>query len=743
MNDVSKSNEDDAARATGSACKGRIVVRRSTTNLSKWLLCWLLLFSVAPADLLTADDVYFNPGPGSALARSGNEPEVFNPGPLNTGTADYGCIDAADQHGAETIGLRVASSTATTPAPEANPYVIVAQLNLWYFGPGCYGGFETYDCSGQRIVSLTPALGENYVSADPAVVGQQIEWAAAYGVDAFSIEWTTPRGISGSMEENIDDAFLQAPNLFKIRWCIFYDFILRLLQTPGLNVDVSQGIDFNDPAVFNTFVSDFGHFASKYFGHPQYLNVGQRPVIYIWSTWNCKGNLADAVAAARAAAATLGFDVFIVGDEIRADQFDPGHAGLFDANTTFTFLIPGMAHSWADVGEATPAIDSVFASWRENLQGLKVAGREDEVVFQPAWAPQYDDRLFQNLNNFGNPTYVPATSKAQVVSMAQMARSHAQPVGSKGEKLVWLNTFNNWAETTTVEPTADIGAKYPAGNYGFDMLEVVREVFGPETFVSGLDGGHNASSELWIKATLQVPGSPVTLIWKEVGADTTPSGDQVISGYFYADPADFAYGSLYNPEVFVKIYIAASGWCNIAFNHVTVDPVTVSSAHQYAGTADLSGSITLDSRLVEQTYTGVSIDTSKHSIGGASASAGGQGYTLGSDLWSKAVLQVTGNPVDLAWKEVGTDTTPSGAKVISGYFYADPVSFAYGSVFNPEVFVKVYIDPSGWANMAFNHVTVDGVDISSAHNYGGTADQSGKATLDGRLVEHKYIGVVQ
>ncbi|MBI3739838.1 MAG: hypothetical protein HY258_12390, partial [Chloroflexi bacterium] len=55
-------------------------------------------------------------------------------------------------------------------------------------------------------------------------------------------------------------------------------------------------------------------------------------------------------------------------------------------------------------------------------------------------------------------------------------------VGSQGWKLIWLNTWNNWPETTTFEPTAAEGPKYPAGNYQFDFLEVIRDVFGPEVF---------------------------------------------------------------------------------------------------------------------------------------------------------------------------------------------------------------------------------------------------------------------
>ena len=121
------------------------------------------------------------------------------------------------------------------------------------------------------------------------------------------------------------------------------------------------------------------------------------------------------------------------------------------------------------------------------------------------------------------------------------------------------------------------------------------------------NGGYHVTSELWTKAVLQVPGNPVTLVWKEVGEDMTPSGDQVISGYFYADPKDFAYGSEVYPELFVKIYIAGNGWCNIAFNHVTVDNVSLSSAYNYAGSANQRGTTTLSGRLVEHSYTGVTL----------------------------------------------------------------------------------------------------------------------------------------
>lgn len=364
--------------------------------------------------------------------------------------------------------------------PPPNEYIVIAQLNFWYYGPGPYGGFENDD--GSRNTPFVPLLGPTYNAGNPDVVYQQIEWAVDYGVDAFSIEWTTPRGVGccGSMEDTLDDVFLKSPNLHKIRWAIFYDFILRLGQTEELGWDFSDPVNFNQPFIYETFVDDFVHFAEKYFSHPQYLTVDGRPVIYIWATNSFQGDFAGAVAEARARVAELGYDVFVVGDEVCMGCFRPNHAALFDGSSTFTFLIPGIENHLArDVGEAAEAVDWAFTWWRNQIKDLTVTGREEPVVFQSAWAPQYDESW---INTLPNPFQVPAESKEQVLEMARVARKHTEAAGEEQLKLIWLNTWNCWAESTTVEPTIDQGAKYPTGNYGFDMLEVVEEVFGSETY---------------------------------------------------------------------------------------------------------------------------------------------------------------------------------------------------------------------------------------------------------------------
>lgn len=360
-----------------------------------------------------------------------------------------------------------------------NDYVVVSQLNLWYYGTGRFGGFEAYDGSGKPVVSLMPYLGY-YYCIDPAVIHQQIEWASNYGVDVFTLQYTTPPWIPGSLEDNYDNAFLKADNLYKVRWCIFYDPVLRL---QGTNFKLPDLFNLDNIAVRDTIIFDMKRLAKKYFHHPMYFAINQRPVIYIWASWQFVGDIETTFTAIRDSVAILGYDVFIVGDEITANNFDAHHAKQFDANSNFVMLMAG-APPMKNMDDAANASNTIFQYWKNNILTLNVQDRSELVSFQPGWAPQFKDSLFKINNNLGTPIYIPAENKEQVIKMATVARENAVPLIPSGQSVIWIATFNNWAETTTIEPTAALGPKYPAGNYQFDMLDVVREVYGNQTFWS-------------------------------------------------------------------------------------------------------------------------------------------------------------------------------------------------------------------------------------------------------------------
>jgi hypothetical protein len=95
------------------------------------------------------------------------------------------------------------------------------------------------------------------------------------------------------------------------------------------------------------------------------------------------------------------------------------------------------------------------------------------IEYQPGVIPQFDARVRR-----GNDTALLAQSKDEVKQMFLMAKETLDAKPS-GPKIVWITSWNEWHEGTAIEPTETGGKKYPGGNYGFDFLEALSEVFQP------------------------------------------------------------------------------------------------------------------------------------------------------------------------------------------------------------------------------------------------------------------------
>jgi hypothetical protein len=110
------------------------------------------------------------------------------------------------------------------------------------------------------------------------------------------------------LDEAIVKGFLEASNLARFRFCIFYD-------STGLGYTKEKGIVF-DIATKDLFVASMAKIARTYFGHPSYLRVHGRPVVVLYLTRTMRGLLAPAMEEMRAALRTEGYDPFVIGDEI-------------------------------------------------------------------------------------------------------------------------------------------------------------------------------------------------------------------------------------------------------------------------------------------------------------------------------------------------------------------------------------------------------------------------------------------
>ncbi len=82
-------------------------------------------------------------------------------------------------------------------------------------------------------------------------------------------------------------------------------------------------------------------------------------------------------------------------------------------------------------------------------------------------------------------------------------------------------------------------------------------------------------------------GKTIEGVWHEGGSGTTPRGDQVAWGYFYANPQDVEWGSEQNPEIYVKFwYDKAGNRIDVNFFHVSAPNINVYSGRSgsYSGT---------------------------------------------------------------------------------------------------------------------------------------------------------------
>lgn len=91
-------------------------------------------------------------------------------------------------------------------------------------------------------------------------------------------------------------------------------------------------------------------------------------------------------------------------------------------------------------------------------------------------------------------------------------------------------------------------------------------------------------------------------VWKSGGQDNTSSGNQVIWGYFYANPSYVSWGNQNNPELFVKIWFDANGRIDVNYFHVSVPDIEVYSDYVSDGIYDKKGTTIINDRYIRHEY---------------------------------------------------------------------------------------------------------------------------------------------
>jgi glycoprotein endo-alpha-1,2-mannosidase len=356
-------------------------------------------------------------------------------------------------------------TVASPPPPPSDALKVGAYYYAWYGASGRHwqDGYLRRELAERQV----PVLGE-YDSRSPTTIDRHYQWAQQYGVDFFVCSWW---GADRYEDVTIRDHLIRSPSMGTTGFAILYESIELLGLTNGV-------VQF-DSTVEQKLTADFDYLARTYFGHPNYLRIDGKPVVYLYVTRIYRGTYARALANLRATIRDrYGYELYLVGDEVDWDSAPVRERiRLFDAITAYTMYSDLQTPGWPD---DTKFLEGV----RQRYSAFKGAADAEGVGFIPSVVPAFNDRGVRlGANHYALPHEVNATHTGAYTLFARFLDVAAASVDPTLNTIV-VTSWNEWHEDTQIEPTEaakpsaaprEYTTGYAYHAYGFRLLEILRD----------------------------------------------------------------------------------------------------------------------------------------------------------------------------------------------------------------------------------------------------------------------------
>lgn len=308
------------------------------------------------------------------------------------------------------VGLEAVAERGPALGTEPMDPLVLAFYYLWY---------DVGDWTGDKPIASYNVNPFPYDSADPAVMDRHIQQARDAGIDGFVVSW---QGAGGPPDQNLKTFVERLPPGFP--FAIYLEILNPGWATKGQVVDQ---IDY----ALDTYAS-----------HPSYLRIGGRPVVYGFATRHVlqwpEGGVhprhlkvwADVLEALE----ERGHDPYLVGE---GRHFDPSNYSVF--------------HGMHPYGTEDPTKTLEFNRTRSLVARAWAAVHGGpRRLYAASVIPGYDDRHIHERDRF---FHFPREDGA----LYGRQWADATETGSDQALIV---SFNEWPETTNIEPNADWGARY-------------------------------------------------------------------------------------------------------------------------------------------------------------------------------------------------------------------------------------------------------------------------------------------
>lgn len=276
----------------------------------------------------------------------------------------------------------------------------------------------------------TPALGD-YDSRDLNVINRHIDEATGHGIDFFNVSWWGP----GTWEDDtLRTTLLEAELIDDIAFTVFYETVGRLKRSGD------GTISLDSPANRARLIADFKYLAENYFDHPSYLRIDDKPVVAIYLTRILTGDVAGAVTDLRSEVRALGFELFILADEVYwQSPVDPEQiARMRNYDAVFSY---NMHYSNSDV--SIRFVERSLAQYRM----WKAVADDIGVAFVPGVMPGFDASELIVPN--------PYVIERSPEEFAQFLEGSLDLLGE--DLLMLVTSYNEWHEGTQLESSVEGG----------------------------------------------------------------------------------------------------------------------------------------------------------------------------------------------------------------------------------------------------------------------------------------------
>lgn len=362
--------------------------------------------------------------------------------------------------------LRTNNGNFSEPIPVTGDY----QVGTFYF-PGWPTRKEW------SPIKTHPYLGY-YDQGKPEVANWHIKWAVEHGVNFFAFDWYWHMGeikLNSAL-----DAFLKSKYLKHIKFCIFFcnEAYFRLI--PGgrcsnyvdwsVQWDIKEGEDFTHDLTKEDFLKSFEHINDHYLSHPQYLKVGNRPVIMLyWTHLIIKAfgiketkNIFQSV---RNHLRSKGHDIYLVSctNCVHEEFLDAIGESGFDAIAAYDF-------PWA-MGEEVVIRDG-------DTQRKVMRGSYDTLIpaYESIWKKMQHYAMKSQigiippiLTGFDNSPWGGSVVRTgNTPQKFEIMCRNVKPFIDPALKMLLVTAWNEWGEGAVLEP---------AKEWGFEYLDVLRRNF--------------------------------------------------------------------------------------------------------------------------------------------------------------------------------------------------------------------------------------------------------------------------